>query len=404
MNYKEIIENIKRSIPENVTGFEKEIVIGEEIVKLNSQEIDLLKNKFEVFLKKMIERSASDIDIGGWGCRGNIWYRVKGLKKPDLSMGEFDIIETDIILQSVLISKQRAILYKNKNLDFSYQINKDGRYVRFRGDIYFDLDHVCLNMRFISNEIRSFKGLGLNPNVSKVLNLTYEKGGLILVTGITGSGKSSTLDSIIDANNKAVEAHIVIIASPVETIHKPIKCIIRHREVGRDVLSFKEGTVQSLRQDPDIIVVGEMRDPETIITVLEVTDSGHKVFSTLHTASAVESIDRIIAECPPEEQERIRCRLADTLRCVISQKLVPGFGGELVLAKEIMLMTPSIRAAIRNNNIGEIYQMINESGDIGMVTLEKDLFRLYREKKISPENAVNYANNKKRISELLGKL
>ena len=403
MDYKEIIENIKQSVPENVTGFEKEIMIGEEIAKLDSQRIDLLRNKFEVFLRKMMETNASDIDIGGWGCRGNIWYRVSGIKKPDISMGEFDIIETDIILQSILINKQREILYKNKNLDFSYQINEDGRYVRFRGDIYVDLDHVCLNMRFIPNEIRPFKELGLHPNISKVLNLTYEKGGLILVTGITGSGKSSTLDSIIDANNKAVDAHVVIIASPVETIHKPIKCIIRHREVGKDVLSFKEGTVQSLRQDPDIIVVGEMRDPDTIITVLEVTDSGHKVFSTLHTASAAESIDRIIAECPPQEQERIRCRLADTLKCVISQKLVPGFSGELVLAKEVMLMTPSIRAAIRNNNIGEIYQMINESGDIGMITMEKDLFRLYQEKKISLENALNYANNKKRINELSGK-
>jgi len=174
--------------------------------------------------------------------------------------------------------------------------------------------------------------------------------------------------------------------------------------VGRDVLSFKEGTIQALRQDPDIIVVGEMRDPYTIMTVLEVTDSGHKVFSTLHTSSAVESIDRIIAECPPQEQERVRLRLADTLQCVMSQKLIPGVNGKLVLAKEVMLMIPSIKAAIKNNNIDEIYQMINESGDKGMITMEQDLLGLYQQKKISLEGAVNYANNKNRMNELLGKI
>ncbi|KPK96301.1 twitching motility protein PilT, partial [bacterium SM23_31] len=219
---------------------------------------------------------------------------------------------------------------------------------------------------------------------------------------ITGSGKSSTLDSIIDANNKTIDAHIVIIASPIETVHRSQRCIIRHREVGRDTRSFKFGSIQALRQDPDIIVIGEMRDPDTIITALEITDSGHKVFSTLHTASAVESIDRIIAECPPEEQERVRMRLADTLKCVISQKLVPTVDGKRILAKEVMLMTPSIKAAIKNNNTSEIYQMITESSDKGLVTLEQDLLRLVNERRITTHDAEDFANNKKRMRELLG--
>jgi twitching motility protein PilT len=277
----------------------------------------------------------------------------------------------------------------------------NGDTVRFRADMYFDLDHLALNMRLISNEIRPFKNLELHSNVARCLSFTHVKQGLTLVTGITGSGKSSTLDTIIDANNKTVDAHIVIIGAPIETVHRPQRCIIRHREVGRDVMSFKEGTVQCLRQDPDIIVIGEMRDPDTIDTALEVTDSGHRVFSTLHTGSAVESIDRIIAECPSIEQERVRMRLADVLTCVISQKLVPSLDGKRVLAKEVMMATSSVRAAIKNNNTGEIYQMINEGGAEGMITLEQDLRRLFRQRRISRNEAMDYANNKKRMSELL---
>ena len=174
-----------------------------------------------------------------------------------------------------------------------------------------------------------------------------------------------------------------------------------HREVGRDVLSFKEGTIQSLRQNPDIIIIGEMRDPDTILTALEVTDSGHKVFSTLHTSSAVESIDRIIAEIPSIEQERVRNRLADVLRCVVSQKLVPSLDGKVILAKEVMLMTPSVRAAIKNNNTQEIYQMISEGGELGMITMEQDLRRLHGARRVSVDMAMNFANNKRRMEQLL---
>jgi len=229
----------------------------------------------------------------------------------------------------------------------------------------------------------------------------YIKFGLSLVTGITGSGKSTTLDAIIDYHNQFDPCHIVIIASPVEYVHTSKVSIIKHREVGRDVLSFKDGVIQSLRQDPDIIVIGEMRDPDTIMAALEVTDTGHKVFSTLHTSSAVESIDRIIAEVHPVEQERVRNRLADVLISVVSQKLVPSLDGKRVLAKEVLIVTPSVRAAIKNNNTSEIYMMINQGGPQGMITMEQDLLRLYTEKKISKENAIAYANNKTRIMQLL---
>jgi twitching motility protein PilT len=235
----------------------------------------------------------------------------------------------------------------------------------------------------------------------RAVSHNYVKFGLCLITGITGSGKSSTLDAIIDYHNKIDPAHIVIIASPLEFVHKSNVSMIRHREVGRDVLSFKEGVVQSLRQDPDIVVIGEMRDPDTIMAALELTDTGHKVFSTLHTSSAVESIDRIIAEVHPSEQDRVRNRLADVLVSVISQKLVPTTTGKVALAKEVLIMNPSVKAAIKNNNTSEIYMMINQGGQVGMNTMEQDLKRLYIQKKISLENAMAFANNKIRMQQIL---
>lgn len=399
---KDIIKKILSDIPENLTGIDRQKMIGDKINNFPLNERLILKKFIENALTKMSEINASDIDMGGYGCKGLIWYRIHGVKKPDRSLGDFTPHETDVLCQNLLTQSQMNYLYEKRNIDFSYQIEKDGKPFRYRADMYFDLDHIALNSRFILNIIRPFKDLNLHPYVVRVLSLQTDKQGLTLVTGITGSGKSSTLDSIIDANNKTVDAHIIIIASPIETVHASNRCIIRHREVGNDVHSFKEGAIQALRQDPDIIVIGEMRDPDTIITALEITDSGHKVFSTLHTGSAVESIDRIIAECPPSEQERVRMRLADTLKCVISQKLVPTIDGKRVLAKEVMLMSPSIKAAIKNNNTGEIYQMINEGKENGMFTMEQDLLRWVNEGKITTQEAENYANNKKRMKELLG--
>jgi twitching motility protein PilT len=395
------LKELAASIPDTPPGIERQMMIGDLVSKQSPAERSALKKLMDRYLAEMSKNNASDIDLGGYGSAGHIWYRIYGDKKPNTEIGKFTNDEFDLLIQSILIERQRLFLYEYRNLDFSYSLNVDDKFYRWRADAYFDLDHLALNMRAINATVRPYKGLELHPNVTKMLSLLHTTQGLNLVTGITGSGKSSTLDSIIDANNHSVDAHVVIIASPVEYVHKPDRCIIRHREVGRDVLSFKEGAVQSLRQDPDIIVIGEMRDPDTIMTALEITDSGHKVFSTLHTASAVETIDRVIGEVPPIEQERVRMRLADTLSCVMSQKLVPSLDGKIVLAKELMVMTPSVRAAIKNNNTGEIYQMMAEGGELGMFTLEQDLKRLYLQKRISLETAIVNANNKRRLQQLL---
>lgn len=395
------LREIAESIPETGQGLERQMLIGDLVAKQSPAERTALRKLMDSYLLRMARINASDIDLGGYGCGGNMWYRVYGDKKPAKDIGQFTYDEFNVLIQSILIERQRLFLYENRNLDFSYSIIDDEKMYRYRADAYFDLDQLAMNMRAINAVVRPYKGLELHPNVTRVLSLAHTTQGLTLVTGITGSGKSSTLDSIVDANNHTVDAHVVIIASPIEYVHKPDRCIIRHREVGRDVLSFKEGAIQSLRQDPDIIIIGEMRDPDTIMTALEITDSGHKVFSTLHTASAVETIDRIIGEVPPIEQERVRYRLADTLSCVMSQKLVPSLDGRIVLAKELMVMTPSTRAAIKNNNTGEIYQMMAESADIGMITLEQDLKRLYLQKRISLENAMINANNKRRFQQIM---
>ncbi|MCX7834881.1 MAG: ATPase, T2SS/T4P/T4SS family [bacterium] len=407
---KSLTDYIINEIDPFAAGIERLRQMSSILNKLDWKERTVLYNFIQFLAAKMPEIEASDLDIGGESSCGKIWYRIHGYKRPVDGFPIFSADEMDVVILNLLDDSQLQMLWNKRNCDFSYtteisrtNLQEPVRH-RFRADAYFEMGHLALNFRHIPNIIRPFRSYEFHPNVARVMSLAHVKMGLILITGITGSGKSTTLDSIIDANNKSIHAHIVIIASPIETIHQSDKCIVRHREVGRDVLSFKEGAIQALRQDPDIIVIGEMRDPETILTALDITDSGHKVFSTLHTASAVESIDRIIAEVPEIEQTRVRLRLADVLQCIVSQKLVPSTDGTRVLAKEVLVMNSSVRAAIRNNNITEIYQMIHESSAEGMITVEQDLARLVGLRKITPQTALDFANNKKRMQELLLRL
>lgn len=400
---KSILSSFASQIPQTVFGPERVAYVAENIGKISDEDkLNLLKLA-NVILSKMLDLQASDIELGGHATNGYIWLRIFGAKNPIPELPRMTTDESCLLIMSLLNQNQLKHLLVSRNLDFSYSFRyeRENKDVRFRADTYYDLDTLALNMRSISAETRPIESFGFHPFAVKSMSHTFIKFGLSLITGITGSGKSTTLDSIIDNHNKTDNAHIVIVAAPIEYVHKSDKCIIRHREVGRDVLSFKEGVIQALRQDPDIIVIGEMRDPETILSALEVTDTGHKVFSTLHTSSAVESIDRIIAEVHANEQERVRNRLADVLTSVVSQKLVPSLDGKRALAKEVLIVTPSVKAAIKNDNTSEIYMMINQGAPQGMITLEQDLLRLYRERKISKENTISYANNKTRIVQML---
>jgi twitching motility protein PilT len=400
---KQILQEFCSSIPEAMMGIDRTLYVIENCYKITDDNKLILRKFVNKVLTSMIERDASDIEIGGHGNEGYIWMRIHGKKQRVKDLPQFSDDEAILIICNLLNENQKKYLSTTKNLDFSYTFYYERRKinVRFRADSYFDLDTLTLNMRAINTTIRPLSSLEFHSNAIKYLSHNYIKFGLTLITGITGSGKSTTLDSIVDHHNKFDPAHIVIVAAPIEYVHTSNIALIKHREVGRDVLSFKEGVIQSLRQDPDIIIIGEMRDPDTIMAALEVTDTGHKVFSTLHTSSATESIERIIAEVNPTEQERVRNRLADVMVSVISQKLVPSLDGKRVMAKEVLIVTPSVKAAIKNNNVGEIYMMINQGGQQGMLTMEQDLKRLYLQKRISLETAITYANNKTRIQQLI---
>ena len=400
---KKILEVFCKTIPESLFGPDRVIYILENADKLKENEKIALRKFYNKLLVNMLEKDDSDIELGGHGNVGYVWMRIYGKKERVKEISQFTPDESALIIINLLNSNQKEYLAKKRNLDFSYTFFYERRNinVRFRSDAYFDLDTLTMNMRAINQTIRPLSSLDFHPNIVRALSHGYIKFGLSLITGITGSGKSTTLDSIVDHHNKVDPCHIIVIAAPIEYVHTSNVSLIKHREVGRDVNSFKDGIVQALRQDPDIVVVGEMRDPDTIMAALEITDTGHKVFSTLHTSSAVESIDRIIAECDPSEQERVRNRLADVLISVVSQKLVPSLDGKRALAKEVLLVTPSVKAAIKNNNTSEIYMMINQGGAQGMVTMEQDLKRLYLAKKISLETAITYANNKTRIQQIL---
>jgi twitching motility protein PilT len=400
---KQILSVFSKKIPTTILGPERVRYIIEHINELQDEQKMHLLSLMNEILGIMIDRQASDIEIGGYGAQNFVWMRIFGKKERANDLPQFSEDEASTLIITLLNKTQCEMLLSDRNLDFSYSFRYDKAQavVRFRADAYFDLDSVALNMRYIQARIRPIESLEFHPFAIKMMSHNYIKFGLSLITGITGSGKSATLDAIIDYHNDSDPCHIVVIASPVEFVHKSRTAIIKHREVGRDVASFKDGVIQSLRQDPDIIVIGEMRDPETILSALEVTDTGHKVFSTLHTSSATESIDRIVAEIHPNEQERVRNRLADVLISVVSQKLVPSLDGKRILAKEVLIVTPSVKAAIKNNNTSEIYMMINQGAPQGMITMEQDLLRLYAERKISKENAVSYANNKTRILQLM---
>jgi twitching motility protein PilT len=400
---KKILSDFCASIPDAIYGPDRVSYILENSNKLKEENIVALRKFINRILTSMIERDASDIEIGGHGNEGYIWMRIYGKLERIKDLPQFTEDEAALLIANLFNSNQKKYIATTRNLDFSYTFFYERRKinVRFRADAYFDLDTLTCNMRAINTNIRPLASLDFHPNAIKYLSHNYIKFGLTLITGITGSGKSTTLDSIVDFHNKFDPAHVIIIAAPIEYVHSSNFCLVKHREVGRDVLSFKEGVIQSLRQDPDIIIIGEMRDPDTIMAALEVTDTGHKVFSTLHTSSATESLERIIAEVDTGEQERVRNRLADVLVSVVSQKLVPTLDGKVALAKEVMMVTPSVKAAIKNNNLSEIYMMINQGGNLGMITMEQDLKRLYDQKRISLETAVTYSNNKTRINQLL---
>ncbi|MBK7580994.1 MAG: type IV pilus twitching motility protein PilT [Myxococcales bacterium] len=338
---------------------------GEEGLRVNLHQL----------LRAMIEKGASDMHITtGSPPLLRIDGAIVPLKLPPLSP-----VETKQICYSVLTEDQKIQFEKNKELDLSFGVKNLSR---FRANIFMQRGAVSGAFRSIPFKILSFDELGLPPVVQE---LASKPRGLVLVTGPTGSGKSTTLASIIDKINSETRQHIMTIEDPIEYLHPHKRCIVNQREVGSDTMRFKDALKYVLRQDPDVVLVGEMRDLETIEAALTIAETGHLVFATLHTNSAVQSINRIIDVFPPHQQSQVRAQLSFVLEGVISQLLLPRAGGPgRVLTLEVLTPNPAIRNLIREDKVHQIYsQMQVGQSKHGMQTMNQSLFSLYQRRMIT---------------------
>ncbi|HAU98919.1 MAG: twitching motility protein [Microgenomates group bacterium GW2011_GWF2_45_18] len=285
----------------------------------------------------------------------------------------------------LLAPEQRELLNVNKEVDFGYQF---GEFGRFRVNVYHTQGEWTAALRLIPSKIKSLEDLGM-PEVCN--QFSTMKQGLVLVTGPTGHGKSSTLAAIIDQINKTRSEHILTIEDPIEFVHKPIHSIISQRELHADTHSWEIALRSALREDPDVVLVGEMRDYETIAAALTVAETGHLVFATLHTNSASQTIDRIIDVFPAAQQAQIRSQLAMSIQSVLSQRLVPSLDGKRCAAVEVLMANGAVRNLIRDGKTFQLDNVIQTSAGDGMITIESSLAQLVMEGKISYEEAEKYA-------------
>lgn len=279
--------------------------------------------------------------------------------------------------------------------DTSYSIHGKGR---FRVNIYKQRNSTALAIRVISLDMPTLDSLGYPDTLKDICNL---KRGLVLVTGPTGSGKSTTLAALINEINSNRESHIITIEDPIEFLHKHNKSIVNQREIGKDTLSYERALKAALREDPDVILIGEMRDLETISIAITAAETGHLVFSTLHTIGAAKTIDRIVDVFPPHQQEQIKIQLASVLQTIISQQLVETVDGDRTAALEIMVATPAIKNLIREGKTHQIESSIQTGSKYGMRTMDMELSNLYREGVITQETAMNSAIDREILSRLL---
>ena len=331
-------------------------------------------------LEEMIEKDASDLHIVA-GERPKL--RVDG----DIVNSSVEAVltpkDTLSIAYSVLTENQKKRFETENELDFSFGIQN---LARFRGNCFKQRGCVSLVIRQIPFNVRTFSDLGL-PGV--VARLSDKPRGLVLVTGPTGSGKSTTLAAMIDKINRELKGHIITVEDPIEFIHRHQSCIVNQREIGTDTNSFAAALKYALRQDPDVVLIGEMRDLETIGAALTIAETGHLAFATLHTNSAMESINRIIDVFPSHQQSQIRAQLAFVLEGVITQTLLQKAKGRgRVMAAEIMICTPAIRALIRDDKVHQIESSMQAGKKYGMQTLNDALYQLYMGREVTKEECL----------------
>ncbi len=338
------------------------------------------------FLKEAVKKDASDVHLVG----GELpMLRVEGeLVELDSNKLPNKELETAIL---GLISKAQTEKYQaDKELDFGYEFEGN----RFRVNLHQQQENIGLAARLIPEEVPTPEELRFEP---ALLDLGKLLDGLVLITGPTGCGKSTTIASLIEEINKTRKAHIVTIEDPIEFIFKDKKSLIEQREVGSDTKSFASALKYVLRQDPNVIFVGEMRDPETIATALTAAETGHLVFSTLHTSSAAEAVERIVDVFEGAKQKQVLIQLASVLRAVVAQQLVRAKDGGRVSAREILINTPAVANLIRENNIAQIKSAIQTGAKDGMVSMENSLKQLVKEGIISEETANNRVGRAKKV-------
>jgi twitching motility protein PilT len=345
-------------------------------------------------LEEMIEKEASDLHITT-GERPKL--RIDG-DMADSSVAEvLTPKDTLQLAYSVLTENQKKRFETEDELDFSFGIQN---LARFRGNCFKQRGCVSMVIRMIPFNVRTFNELGLPPVIAK---LAERPRGLILVTGPTGSGKSTTLAAIIDKINKERKGHIITVEDPIEFIHRHQSCIVNQREIGTDTKSFATALKYALREDPDVILVGEMRDLETIAAALTIAETGHLALATLHTNSAAESINRIIDVFPTNQQSQVRAQLAFVLEGVVTQTLLPKARGRgRVMACEIMVATPAIRALIRDDKIHQIYSAMQAGKKHGMQTMNDALFQQYTNKEVTQEECERVSSEPKEFLRMIG--
>ena len=343
-------------------------------------------------LKAAVKQGASDLHIvAGSAPVLRVEGRIVRVKSEDLTPDQ-----TRQICYSILTDTQKSRFEATKEIDFSFGIKS---MARFRANLFFQRGAVSGVFRRIPLDIPDVDTLGLPNAVSEVVNYPT---GLILVTGPTGSGKSTTIAALIDKINRERRNHIITLEDPIEYVHPHKSCIVNQREVGIDTVSYRSALKHVLRQDPDVCMMGELRDLETIEAALNICETGHLVFATLHTNSAISTITRMVNVFPADQQDRVRTQLSLTLQTVISQRLIPGSKGGVALALEILSMNPSIRNLVRENKLHQVYGMMQIGQDkTGMITLNQSLLQLVLKRKVDVRTAFAFTPDPEELDKLL---
>ncbi|MDJ0693622.1 type IV pilus twitching motility protein PilT [Mastigocoleus sp. MO_188.B34] len=351
----------------------------------------------EDLMEQMIEMGGSDMHLTA-GLPP--YFRISGKLTP-IGNEALSSEQCQRLIFSMLNNSQRKTLEQTWELDCSYGVKG---LARFRVNVYKDRGTYAACLRALSSKIPNFDQLGL-PNVVK--EMSEKPRGLILVTGPTGSGKTTTLAAMIDLINRTRAEHILTIEDPIEFVYEPIQSLVHQRQLGEDTKSFGNALKGALREDPDIILIGEMRDLETISLAISAAETGHLVFGTLHTSSAAQTVDRIIDVFPHEKQTQVRVQLSNSLVAIFSQTLVPRKNpkpGEFgrVMAQEILVVTPAISNLIREGKTAQIYSAIQTGGKLGMQTLERVLADLYKQGTVSFEAAISKTSKPDEVQRLIG--